>query len=171
MREITVKDLLDRGAEKAFELLSYRPRAEKEIRFRLERYFRRFLKRRKFDLAEYQAKVDEAIEKVLSGLKKGKMVDDRRFVAWWLDQRVRFRPRSKREITTELLKKGVRMDLILTGLEKAGFDEEAAAKKLIEKKLRLSSLPAQGKAKKKLIEYLWRKGFSYSMVKKLIDEK
>jgi len=162
------EEIEERTTNKALFLLSYRPRSEKEMEQRLKMYLKKSeptLKKAPYFL---QIKTNQVIKKVIGILKKRKLIDDCEFAAWWCEQRARFRPRSLLQLRMELGGKGISKEIIDEALLKSGYDEEKMAKKLVEKKL--SGLKGEGK-EKRLIAYLTRKGFSYKLVKSLIDEK
>lgn len=108
-------------------------------------------------------------EKLLEKLNKFDLVDDEKFAKWWIDSRKQFKFKSKRELQFELRQKGVEGKLIDKVLGKADLDELEMAKKQAEKKLRsLGRYDAQTR-KKKLGEFLQRKGFGWEIVKKVLQ--
>ena len=97
------------------------------------------------------------------------LVDDEAFVDWWLEQRATFRPKGKRALQMELRFKGIDRDLIERSLAEK-VDEEALAKKSFLKKIpSLKNLPLEVQ-KKKLIGFLSRRGFSWEIIRKTLDE-
>lgn len=122
-----------------------RPRSESEI----ENWF-------------YRKKVDESFhKKLLEKLTKLDLLDDEKFASWWVEQRLHFRQKSKRELTYELKQKGISDSLIRKVINDANIDELALAKKHAEKKSRMPE--------EKLKAYLLRKGFSWEIVKKVLS--
>ncbi|MCJ7827675.1 RecX family transcriptional regulator, partial [Patescibacteria group bacterium] len=81
-----------KGYEKALQLLSFRPRTEREIKQRLGR----------LKIASVSV-----VEQVIKKLQEKDYLNDEAFARWWCDQRIRFRPRSQRMVVSELVKKGV----------------------------------------------------------------
>lgn len=132
-----------------------RPRSQKEIEFW-------FAKKQ----------VPQSVrEQVLERLKKIGVVNDLEFAKWWIEQRNTFRPKPQKVLELELKSKGVSQTIIeevFTGSQ--AQDDVAAAKQVAEKKWRiLKSLPSR-EAKRKMIGYLSRKGYSWEVVKKVVDE-
>lgn len=97
------------------------------------------------------------------------LVDDEAFVDWWLEQRATFRPKGKRALKMELRFKGIDRDLIERSLAEK-VDEEVLAKKAFLKKIpSLKNLPSEVQ-KEKLIGFLSRRGFSWEVIRKTLDE-
>lgn len=103
---------------KALRLLSYRPRSIKEIKKRLTK-----------------TNADtHTINRVIDNLINQNLLNDREFAHWWVDQRVKFRPRGNYALTQELVQKGLDREIIDSVL--LSFDAELAlAKKLPPSKL------------------------------------
>jgi regulatory protein len=142
---------------RAMHLLSYRARSEAEIRQRLQKH-----------------EVPEAvIEETLERLRAEGFVNDGQFASAWVANRNEFRPRSKRALAMELKQKGLTEAAIQSALEAA--DDEALAYEAGRKKVRrLAGLEWQ-EFRRKLGDFLARRGFSYSViaptVKRLWDEQ
>jgi regulatory protein len=126
--------------------LSYRPRSEAELRERFER--------RSFD--------DASVEAVLKRLKEQGLVNDAAFAQFWKDNRESFSPRSRWLTRRELMQKGVAEDIINQVLDEVSDDDSAyraAAGKL-------RSLPQTDyqSFRRRLGDYLKRRGFSYGVI-------
>ena len=132
---------------------SLRPRSEKEIKDWLKR-----------------KKVHESIQdNLFNRLKRLELIDDIKFAKWWVDQRVQFKSKSKKELFLELRLKGIDKEIIDQILSESKHDEYKAAKKLFEKKKYMWKKFDGFTARKKVSDYLARKGFSWETIKKLID--
>ena len=158
--EETIEVLKNEDAEekiyaRAVNFATIRPRSEKEIRD--------WFKRKKVP--------EEVIEVVFNRLKNLNLVDDLAFAKWWIDQRQTFRLKSKRFIQFELRKKGISSEIITELLSEWGSEnEENIALALATKRhKRLIHLPVD-EQKKKLTQFLAARGFSWSEVKKVIDQ-
>src|SRR3712207_6451025 len=75
----------------AVKFLSYRPRSEKEVRDKM---------------VEKNAS-SEIIEEVVRLLKEQRFLNDEDFAKWWVEQRTKFHPKSKRVLSLELRRKGI----------------------------------------------------------------
>lgn len=102
-QEITQQDLQKIISESEFgklynaalNFLSYRPRSEWEVRFKLGK---------KHDEKE----IDAVVEK-LKGIHQ---IDDEAFCRWFIDQRTTFRPKGERALKYELARKGISKNII-----------------------------------------------------------
>ena len=68
----------------------------------------------------------------------------------------------------ELRQKGVKDSVITEALEEADIDETGGIKRLIEKKTG-GDLDLDEKEKKRLIDFLLRRGYSYGKIKEAIN--
>ena len=110
----------------------------------------------------------EDIESVLQELQEMSLLDDRRFVQEYVASRSRNKPRSRYALTRELLRKGVDHSVISAFFTEAGIDEEQLARTALQKVWgryhRLEFLQKQ----KRATDYLRRRGFSFSVIQKVI---
>lgn len=140
-------DGLEVAYQRALELLSYRPRSEKEIRQRLSE-------------KGYSA---NAIEAVLERLRLAGLVSDEQFARTWTENRVAFRPRSRRMLAAELRQKGVGQETIEQTLNELPAEDILAFESAKKHSRRLEGLDWED-FRKKMAGYLGRKGFSYDTV-------
>lgn len=139
------EDSRERAYQQAMLFLSYRARSEKEIRQNLLKH----------EMAE------EVIEETLERLRKAGLANDNEFARAWVENRNTFRPRSKKALTVELRQKGLDNEAIQASL--SAVDEEALAYETGSKRAtRLMGLE-WNEFRKKLSEFLVRRGFSYSV--------
>lgn len=149
-------DTLEKAQQRALNLISYRPRSEKEVRLRLK-----------------NAEVDEtSIQTVVQRLKDAGLLDDIAFSLQWVESRVRASNRGKRMIRWELKQKGVGDKEIASALE--GVDDQQTAYEAATRRWpRVASLEPRER-KRKLTEFLARNGFDYDVItiaiKKVLDE-
>ena len=123
--DATLYDSLMRAA---YRFLSYRPRSEKELQDFLQK-----------KLITWKVAGQISVKKTIDRLRDLGYVDDRKFIDWWIGQRSGFRPKGRRAITGELMKKGIDKTLIESVFSDkvAGgeFDEYTEAQKVIRKKI------------------------------------
>lgn len=118
----------------------------------------------------FKKKTEKQIqEKLISKLEKLGLLDDEKFAKWWIRQRIEFKPRSKRALKFELLKKGISSNVIDSVLRNTEIDELELAKKLTETKLRSLERYDDEVRKKKLTNFLMGKGFSWNIVKEVLS--
>lgn len=155
IEKLVKEDEFGKVLDKVLKFISYRPRSEREI----SDYFK------KNQVGEYVKKP------VIEKLKKYGYVDDGAFVDWWIKQRQEFRPRSKRVLMLELLKKGIDKNLIqekLSEIEESS--EEQTCLRLAEKRKSYFKNLSSREAKIKLSQYLMRKGYGWDIVKTVVDK-
>lgn len=149
---------LEKLYHKTLNFLSYRPRSEKEVKDYLKKHLPQ----------ELRKKVED---KILTKLKKQKLIDDYKFSLWWIEQRLTFRPKGKRLLKSELFKKGISREIIDETL--STIDEQKLknlAKEMLKKKIKRSKNISKLELKKKLFSYLARRGFDFDVIKNVIDE-
>jgi regulatory protein len=149
---LLAEDSLERAYQQAMLFLSYRARSEKEIRQNLLKH----------ELPE------EVIEETLERLRKAGLVNDNEFARAWVENRNTFRPRSKKALAIELRQKGLDNEAIQVSL--STVDEEALAYETASKRaIRLKGLE-RNDFRKKLSEFLVRRGFSYSIAASTVSK-
>ena len=150
--ELRTKDEGEQALQQALLFLSYRARSEKEIRQNLLKH-------------EYtEATIEQTIEK----LRESRLANDPEFAKTWVENRSTFRPRSRRVLTMELRQKGLDEETVKTAV--ADLDENALAYESARKRApRFKSLE-WGEFRKKLSEYLARRGFPYSIAISVVTQ-
>jgi regulatory protein len=143
---------LSKAVEKAARFVSYRPRSEAELR----QHFRR----KQLD--------DALIDEVIARLRRYNYLNDDEFAAYWVEQRETFKPRSPMALRQELRQKGVDREIVDRAVDE--IDELDAARRAAEKRVnQLARLPYD-QFRAKLGGYLQRRGFSYSVIREVIQE-
>ena len=139
----SLQDCLDA----AYYYLSYRPRSEGEIRQWLH----------KRGLAK------EVAETAIAKLREQNLIDDFTFAQFWKDNRLSFRPKSKRLIKKELRDKKVAAQIIEQVIK--DIDDEEIAYKLGSRRLpRLVHLDYPD-FYRRISSYLAYRGFSYQVIR------
>ena len=152
IRALKQADLFQNCLDAALRFLHYRPRSELEIKRRLRS-------------RNYGTVI---VEKVISRLKQQGYIDDAAFTRYWIENRFQFNPRGVRALRQELWQKGVDDATIDEAL--AGYDEDEAAARATEKALRrLHGLDPQI-LRRRLNDYLRRRGFPYPIIRQLVDQ-
>lgn len=150
----------------ALRFLSYRTRSEKEVRDKLK-------------VQSEKLKVENStviIDRVIQKLKEKKFINDEEFARLFVENRLRFKPRSLRLIKLELKQKGIDAEIIEKLMADRGSqvaDDLENAKKLVEKKMerfRNKFGMTRDEVYQKLGRYLTSKGFNWDTIKKSIDE-
>jgi regulatory protein len=136
----------EQAYQQAMLFLSYRARSEAEIRKNLEKH----------DIPP------TVIDETVIRLREERLVDDSQFAQDWVANRSEFRPRSKRALTIELKRKGLGESAIQSAT--AAVDESALAYAAAEKRVRRLEGLEWNEFRKKLGEFLARRGFAYEVI-------
>ena len=150
IEQLQAEDARERAFQQAILFLSYRARSESEIRKNL----------RKHEIPE--AVIDETIEK----LRQAGLANDTEFASAWVENRNTFRPRSRRLLAMELRQKGLDDEAIRSAVE--NVDEEASAYEAAQKRAARFKGLEWNDFRRKLSDFLARRGFSYSVVAPLV---
>lgn len=148
--DIDESDVYEKLMGSAIRYVSFRPRSEKEIREFLQK---------KLDL--YHTTAPLILEKVISRLRELGYADDAKFAAWWVEQRSGRKPKGKKLIERELEVKGIQVDV--------SIDEKTLATRAVEKKLMLWKHLSFFEQKKKISDYLYRRGFGWDTIGSVVD--
>jgi regulatory protein len=144
--QLQAEDAKERAIQQAMLFLSYRARSESEIRQNL----------RKHEIPE------EVIEQTLERLKRDGLANDGQFARAWVENRSEFRPRSRRMMAMELRRKGLDEESTSAALEQV--DDDALAYEAAQKKATRFKELEWVEFRKKLSEFLGRRGFSYAVI-------
>ena len=143
--QLQSEDARERAMQQAMLFLSYRARSEKEIRQNLLKH----------EIPE------EVIEHTLERLRENGLANDDKFARTWVENRNTFRPRSRRVLAMELRQKGLDDETVQAAV--SNVDEDALAyESALKRAPRFKSLE-WADFRKKLSEYLARRGFPYSV--------
>ena len=146
VKELIEADVYQRCLEVALRFLAYRPRSEREIKYRL--------RQRGFG--------STTIDRVVAKLREQNLINDAAFAQFWKDSRLSSNPKSRRLIKYELMKKGVTTE----EADKAtgDVDDHVNAYKAGLKKARLLSSLSYAEFCKRLSNYLRWRGFNYQVI-------
>ncbi len=148
---LTGVDGYQRCLNAAIRFLGYRPRSEAEIRQRLLKHG--------YDGAN--------IDKAIARLKEQGLVDDTAFARFWIENRESFSPRSRRLTRLELQRKGLDIEVIDQIVSEVN-DSDSAYRAALSKVRRLS--PADYQVfRRRLAQYLGRRGFDYEVIKETVE--
>lgn len=152
IRTLQQADLLDKAKGSAIGLISRRPRSIVEVE--------RHLIRKGYD--------EQLVEKVIERLQQLELLDDVSFSQYWIEQRETFKPRSKMALRQELRQKGVSTTIIEAAID--NINETAAARRAVDKKIRLWGDLPQKEFRLKINNYLRRLGFPYDIINQISNE-
>jgi regulatory protein len=149
-RKLAGADAYRRCFNAATRLLGYRPRSQTELRTRLQQH-------------GYEA---ATVNKVVARLRELELLDDAAFARYWAENREEFSPRGRRLMELELRRKGLDRETIEQAV--AGLDEDASARRAAEKKLRTLPVDEYDTFRRRLGDYLARRGFNYETIDRTV---
>jgi regulatory protein len=144
--KLQIEDAQEKAYQQAMLFLSYRARSEAEVRKNLEKH------------EIPPAVIDQLIER----LREERLLNDGQFAQDWVANRSEFRPRSRRALTVELRRKGLTEADIRFATE--AVNEESLAYAAAQKRVRRLEGLEWIEFRKKLSEFLARRGFGYEVI-------
>ena len=150
IEQLQAEDARERALQQALLFLSYRARSESEIRQNL----------RKHEIPE------SVIDQTLERLRQDGFANDDQFAKAWVENRNAFRPRSRRMLAMELRQKGLGDESVKSALE--SVDDEALAYEAAQKRAPRYKDLEWNDFRKKLSDFLARRGFSYSVTSTVV---
>ncbi len=147
---LLAQDEREQAYDQSLHFLSYRPRSQTEVA--------RYLSKKGWN----EAVVNHAVDR----LHRAGLLDDVAFAQFWVENRQRFRPRSRAALRYELQSKGVTGEIVSIVL--ANVDEEETAYNLAFRKVQKEPRPMSREAQRKLGQYLARQGFSFSVINNVL---
>jgi regulatory protein len=144
-----------RAKEKALALLSYRARSIKELRDRLLK----------------KGFSETTVSSVINDFIRAGLLDDNQFAMLFARNRMVHKPVSKRLLQFELQRKGIKEETAYSAVEGAYEDqtEILVARELVVKKTQ-GHQPVNPKLKKKVSDFLVRRGFGWDVISEVISE-
>jgi regulatory protein len=146
-------DNYEKAYEKTLNFLSFRQRSESEIR--------KYLKKKE--------QPEDHIDRIVERLRNAGLIDDKAFAGMWVENRAAFKPKGKRALKAELRAKGVPAAEIEAALE--NVDETQAAQQLAGSRAAkiMKSKLTKMEFKKKLFDFLARRGFGYETISDAVE--
>ena len=141
----------------AMKLITLRRRSEAEIRKRLKE----------------KGCAEQLTDETVAELYHYKYLDDTAFAESYINDRINFRPAGRFVIKNELKKSGIAPDIITEKLDEL-LDEKKElelAEKLVEKKLRTTSLEDKQKLRARIVYHLQSRGFSSKIISQALENK
>ncbi len=164
LRELEEASVFGKIYLRALEYCISRPRSIRE----LKDYLYKKTQQTKYKNRKGEIKIRDGISQkvasqVLDKLIDKKYVDDESFTRWWVENRNQRKGISRRKLQSELIAKGIDINLINLVLSESDRDDSSEIDKIITKK------SARYSDKQKFIQYLMRQGFSYDDVKSALE--
>ena len=142
----------------AYFYLKFRPRSKKEV----QDYLLKKIKKRHWSTDD--------VENAIKQLEERSLINDKEFVKWFVEQRIRGKPKGKFVLKAELLRFGVPKELIDVYLEEHPLEEEDLAFRALKSKWqRFKNLPKQDRFGKSAA-FLARRGFPFDIIRKTFEK-
>lgn len=155
LARIVREETLAKAKDRAFLLLSYRDRTEKEIRDRLNR-------------AGYEP---EIVDEVIAKLYELNFLDDQDFAAKYVEHRMGSRPVGRRALSWEMRRKGLDAETVAEAT--STLDDEAereAARQAARTRIGKMGRLDHKEARQRLSGFLQRRGFAWDTIRCVVDE-
>lgn len=152
INKLQAEDEVEVAYQRALKFLSFRIRSLSEI----------IKKLKKCDYSE------NVINNVCDRLIEKGYIDDQKFAETWVENRNTFRPRSRRLLRMELRHKKINEELIEEVLNETD-SEESLARVAAEKYARKLSELEKEHYFRKLVAFLARRGFSYTIILPVVN--
>jgi regulatory protein len=150
IQELKSQDEREKAYDRVLGYLAYRPRSQAEVR--------RYLTRKGLD--------ESVIGDVIDRLTRANLLDDESFARFWVENRQQFRPRGVMALRYEMRAKGLKNEDISEALK--DIDEEEGAYSLASLQAQKMSGLAPQEFRRRLGQYLARRGFPYSVITTVI---
>lgn len=156
LTEIREYDEYNYGKNIAYKFLSYKPRSIKEVKNKLT----------------YKKISKESVEKIIEHLKKYQFLNDENYAKLYLEQRISNKGMGKSMVTFKMIDKGIDKEMISKVIDENYPEDKQieAGKKLLEKYLKKKQkIEDKLELKKKCYQYLFSRGFSYSIISQILN--
>lgn len=154
IEEIVKKAEFQKTLDKLLRFATLRPRSEREVK----NWFSR------------RAVHESLHEELFNRLRGLDLIDDKGFAVWWIEQRTAFKPRGKRALGAELRNKGIKKEIIEEVFGEIELDEESIARQILQKKKYRWEKLDKYEARRKMAEFLARKGFAWEVIEKVLKK-
>jgi regulatory protein len=144
-------DVSHQAHQAALRLLAYRPRSEAEIRQRLAR----------------RGLPPQVVQETIARLREQGLLSDAAFARFWVEVRDQSSPRGRRLLWQELSVKGVEREIARQAI--APVAEEDAALRAAQKKARHLQGQDYSVFRRRLGDFLLRRGFPYPIVHTTVE--
>ncbi len=157
LAEIRAANERRRALERAYRLLAARDRSEHEMRTRLK------------EIGFEQAVIEETVAK----LRERGYLNDSRFAVDFARSQLATHPVGRRELEWRLRQKGLADPIVASAVETAYGErnERSLALELAKARLRrYRNEPDERKVKKRVADFLARRGFNWEIVSEILDQ-
>jgi regulatory protein len=153
INELLFEDQLEAAFQKSLRFIAYKPRTNFDVR-------------KKLIESGYP---EEIVEIILQRLEEKGYINDHQFANNWSENKSLNKPRSKKLIRLELKQKSIDEEIIEEVVNRMDSDDELAIRAAEKYYRKLSNLE-EITFRRRLTGFLLRRGFSYSVIKPIVDQ-
>lgn len=156
LEELLYEEEFSRAKDYVYKLLAKRMYTKKEIQNKLQS--------RKYSL--------KVIQNILSLMEEYRYLNDKSFAEEWIESRIRAKPKGKIALKRELMQKGIDESIVEQALENK-LDESKLSETALElarRRLKSYSKDDALTAKRKLMNFLIRRGFDFETIRNVIEK-
>lgn len=112
------------------------------------------------------------ISQILTEFIRCNHLDDLAFAQLWIKSRMQLKPKGERALRLELLKKGIKKELINQALEEVlkDYNQEELVLSLARRRIEKLNLDSSLKTRRRIFSFLERRGFSSAVIYKILRE-
>jgi len=110
---------------------------------------------------------EDTADQVIDRLTRTRLLDDRAFCAYWIDNRRAHRPKGRWALRSELSLKGIDREIIAEMLDE--LDEEADALRAAERQAAKLARYDDATFRRRLLGFLQRRGFGYDVARRTVE--
>ncbi len=156
MEDYELKELVLRALNRAYFYLKFRPRTKKEVVGYLNKKAERF------------HWPEEVVTLATADLEEEGLINDQKFVEWYVEQRNLIKQKSTFALRTEMMRLGISKDLLEEYFTESPINEEKLALEALKKKWSRFDRLDKRERFQKAAAYLSRRGFNFDVIKKTI---
>lgn len=166
LEEILFEELKNRFFQRAINYLSKTIKTE----FQLKTYLSNiaYKKKGKWYVDIPKDQIELVVNETISRLREYGYINDEEFAEQFIQSRIRNKPRGKTVLVSELISKGINIDLAKEKVEDLVEDEYGMLKRIYTKKYGGEILKRDNLKK---INFLKRKGFNWDLINEFIDNE
>ena len=166
LENVLFEELKGRFSQRAMNYISRAIKTE----FQVRRYLKdlSYKKKGKWFTDIPQEQLETIINETVSKLKEYGYLNDEEFAEQFIQSRVKNKPRGKTILVSELISKGVNIDLAREKVEELVEDEYDMLKRIYTKKYGNEEITMEDNKK---IDFLKRKGFNWDLINEFINNE
>ncbi|MCK9368558.1 RecX family transcriptional regulator [Candidatus Dojkabacteria bacterium] len=160
LNEISKKEIENRFFDRSLNLVSASPKTKRQVLI----YLQQLAYKKKGLWFEEGLDLENVFEKILEKLEKYKYIDDKEYAKLFVESRLKNRPRGKQVLISELIGKGVDVNIAKEVVDTLVVDTHVLIIKAFKKRFRDTGFNIKNR---KHVDFLLRKGFDWDDICKI----